>query len=252
MAARCKMTIQRFEMTMQMPAPATLSKETLSALRRKIRAPLHQIISYAEIIAEESGEENHQAVSSGLAEIIVACESVLKVTAGFQANTYLAEDFVEKLRKHLFEYCGKLLALSEELQRNASAEKFASLRPDIKKLNEAVGVFQELANEITSANICTLASSSTSNGGLPSEQRTENQPSPAKQPSSPGSSAKAIRGGVVLVVDDDEGNRDVLSRRLLRDGCEVMLAETGRQALRMARRYDFDLILLDIMMPEMD
>jgi adenylate cyclase len=43
-----------------------------------------------------------------------------------------------------------------------------------------------------------------------------------------------------------------LSRRLLRDGCEVMLAETGRQALRMARRYAFDLILLDIMMPEMD
>jgi class 3 adenylate cyclase/CheY-like chemotaxis protein len=53
-------------------------------------------------------------------------------------------------------------------------------------------------------------------------------------------------------VDDNEGNRDVLSRRLLRDGCEVMLAENGRQALRMARRYPFDLVLLDIMMPEMD
>jgi adenylate cyclase len=242
-----------FKMTMQMSPPAALSKEALSALRRKIRAPLHQIISYAEIIAEESGEEKHRAVSTGLSEIIVACESVLQITAGFQANAEPVESFIEKLRKHLSEYCGKLLTLSEELQRNAPAERFASLQSDIKKLSEAVGVFEKLANEITAAKILTLASSaSVPNSGPLSRQRTEDQPSPGKPALPPGSSEKAIRGGVVLVVDDDEGNRDVLSRRLLRDGCEVMLAETGRQALRMARRYDFDLILLDIMMPEMD
>ncbi|HEY2390038.1 MAG TPA: adenylate/guanylate cyclase domain-containing protein [Candidatus Angelobacter sp.] len=236
-----------------MSSPATLLKEALSALRRKIRAPLHQIISYAEIIAEESGEEKNQLVSAALSAIIIACESVLLTTAGFQANTEPAESFIEKLRKHLLEQCGTLLALSEQLQKNAPAERFASLQPDIKKLNTAVVVFKTLANEITSDKVFALAPPARAfNSESSSQQWTEHQSLSSQPVSAAGSSGKAIRGGVVLVVDDDEGNRDVLSRRLLRDGCEVMLAETGRQALRMAHRYGFDLILLDIMMPEMD
>jgi class 3 adenylate cyclase len=58
--------------------------------------------------------------------------------------------------------------------------------------------------------------------------------------------------GRVLVVDDNEGNRDVLARRLLREGYEVLLAENGPQALKMLGRYSFDAVLLDIMMPGMD
>jgi adenylate cyclase len=58
--------------------------------------------------------------------------------------------------------------------------------------------------------------------------------------------------GVLLVVDDDEGNREVLSRRLVRAGYEVMLAQNGIQALQMLGLNSFDLVLLDVMMPEMD
>lgn len=58
--------------------------------------------------------------------------------------------------------------------------------------------------------------------------------------------------GFVLVVDDNEANRDVLSRRLKRQGHTVAVAENGRQALDMVRVQAFDLILLDIMMPEMN
>jgi signal transduction histidine kinase/DNA-binding response OmpR family regulator len=57
---------------------------------------------------------------------------------------------------------------------------------------------------------------------------------------------------LVLVVDDNEVNRDVLARRIMRYGHEVETAENGRQALRMIRERDYDLILLDIMMPEMN
>ncbi|MBK8433589.1 MAG: response regulator [Chloroflexi bacterium] len=57
---------------------------------------------------------------------------------------------------------------------------------------------------------------------------------------------------LVLVVDDNEVNRDVLSRRLNRYGHEVETAENGRQALRMIREREYDLVLLDIMMPEMN
>jgi two-component system sensor histidine kinase/response regulator len=55
--------------------------------------------------------------------------------------------------------------------------------------------------------------------------------------------------GTLLVVDDNEMNRDMLSRRLQRRGYTVLIAEDGRQALDMVDQQQFDLILLDIMMP---
>jgi hypothetical protein len=58
--------------------------------------------------------------------------------------------------------------------------------------------------------------------------------------------------GHILVVDDLEPNRDLLQRHLSRDGHTVSLAEGGRQALAMADREPFDVILLDLMMPDLN
>ncbi len=65
-------------------------------------------------------------------------------------------------------------------------------------------------------------------------------------------SGSSVRQGVVLVVDDVEANRDVLSRQLKRQGYAVVLAENGQAALDQLRTSHIDLVLLDIMMPEMD
>lgn len=58
------------------------------------------------------------------------------------------------------------------------------------------------------------------------------------------------RTGRLLVVDDNEMNRDMLSRRLRNKGFEVEVAEGGREALDLLARKAFDLVLLDIMMPD--
>jgi len=62
----------------------------------------------------------------------------------------------------------------------------------------------------------------------------------------------AVAPGLLLVVDDDPDNRDVLSRRLKRQGHLVRTAANGRDALQLMRETAFDLVLLDIMMPDMD
>ncbi|MBD3671772.1 MAG: response regulator [Gammaproteobacteria bacterium] len=59
-------------------------------------------------------------------------------------------------------------------------------------------------------------------------------------------------GNTVLVVDDNDMNRDVLSRRLQREGYEVSTVENGKRALDTLTLEKYDVILLDIMMPEMD
>src|SRR5690606_31806483 len=56
----------------------------------------------------------------------------------------------------------------------------------------------------------------------------------------------------ILVVDDTELNRDLLYRRLKKNGYQVALAVDGQDALGQLRDADFDLVLLDIMMPVMD
>src|ERR1700758_3690746 len=61
-----------------------------------------------------------------------------------------------------------------------------------------------------------------------------------------------IETGRLLVVDDVEMNRDLLSRRLMQQGHTVEVAENGRRALEKVRAGEFDLVLLDIMMPEVD
>jgi len=58
--------------------------------------------------------------------------------------------------------------------------------------------------------------------------------------------------GQILVVDDNRVNRIKLSRSLEQQGHAVALAEHGQQALDMLAQRSFDLVLLDIIMPEMD
>jgi adenylate cyclase len=56
----------------------------------------------------------------------------------------------------------------------------------------------------------------------------------------------------VLIVDDNEDIRSLLASQIKRQGHTVTTAENGRQALEGVRTQPFDLLLLDIMMPELD
>jgi two-component system cell cycle response regulator DivK len=56
----------------------------------------------------------------------------------------------------------------------------------------------------------------------------------------------------ILLVEDNEMNRDMLSRRLQRRGYAIIIAENGERGLSLARLESPDLILMDITLPEMD
>jgi CheY-like chemotaxis protein len=56
----------------------------------------------------------------------------------------------------------------------------------------------------------------------------------------------------ILVVEDNEENRDSLSRRLQRRGFEVLVAPDGRVGVAVAKAEKPDLILMDMNMPEVD
>jgi CheY-like chemotaxis protein len=56
----------------------------------------------------------------------------------------------------------------------------------------------------------------------------------------------------ILLVEDNEMNRDMLSRRLQRKGFDIAIAVDGREGVRMAKEGSYDLILMDMSLPEID
>lgn len=65
-------------------------------------------------------------------------------------------------------------------------------------------------------------------------------------------SADVVNRATILVVDDNDMNRDMLMRRLTKENYKVILAVDGKCALEELQSKDIDLVLLDIMMPVMD
>ena len=78
------------------------------------------------------------------------------------------------------------------------------------------------------------------------------QPISASFESTPPMSEANDSRGSILVVDDNEMNRDMLSRRLQRNNYDVETATGGKEALNVISKGEYDLILLDITMPEVD
>jgi len=59
-------------------------------------------------------------------------------------------------------------------------------------------------------------------------------------------------GSTVLVIDDDDDARELTARVLRQEGCKVLQAPSGNEGLRIAREQRPDLIVLDLVMPEVD
>jgi len=142
-------------MATQSPVSPAFSKEAISALRRKIRAPLHQIISYAEIIVEDAGPEKHPAIDAHLSGIIATCEAVLQIVAAFQPDAEALDQSISKLRQQLLSYSKDLLSLSAALHQDSPAE----LQADSEKLRSAAGVFETLVSGVNTETVLALAAS---------------------------------------------------------------------------------------------
>lgn len=65
-------------------------------------------------------------------------------------------------------------------------------------------------------------------------------------------SEEGVRMARILLVEDNEMNRDMLSRRLQRKGYEVLIAVDGEEGLKLARSTKPDLIIMDMSLPSLD
>jgi sigma-B regulation protein RsbU (phosphoserine phosphatase) len=159
-----------------------------------------------------------------------------------------AADPLAQLRHDLCTPVNQIMGYSEMLQEDAEAGGHKAYISDLQKIQFAARQLLDLVN--TKLNIEALSSMvpRVASGHTEAHRR-------ASQPPGDGHGETgffARYNGHILVADDNENNRDMLSRRLQRQGMKVEIATDGRQALELVRGQLFDVVLLDVMMPELD
>src|SRR3984957_9450521 len=223
-------------------APAALSK-----IRHDLKTPLNQIIGYAEMLLEDAESAGRAEAETSLRRLLDSAQACLEVQGRLltrEPEELKPEHFQELKEDQTARsvYMGEILA---ELRTERVSEEWTQ---DLDKLGIAVSNLGILAEKVSAK--------WTHGDAAPAEAPAPRVEAPVPALWLPGSDPetepRARTSGRILVVDDNAGNREMLSRRLDREGYTVDTAANGREALEKLEAGGFDLVLLDIVMPELD
>jgi len=197
-------------------------------LRHELRTPLNHIIGYAEMLLEELQDGDKAGVAPGLATLRADARELLTLLNEVLARGQAGAADLVAARDRFRPPLQRIRASADALRRKAADAGAEALLADLDRIRAAAARLDELLHH----------------GGPRSVEGTEHA-SGAESPMKAGRST-------ILVVDDNEDNRDMLARRLRRQGYEVLTAVGGRSALETLARAPLDLVLLDVMMPDLD
>jgi class 3 adenylate cyclase/CheY-like chemotaxis protein len=222
-----------------------------ASLKHELRTPLNHIIGYCEMLMEEAQDRREGALLADLDRIHLAGRRLLSIVNDlFDASKPASEKLSESALHHEVRTpLNQIIGYAEMLQEEAQERGRTDLAGDLKKIHAAARSLLQLVVERLAPARFDVARAA---GDLPSGATTFTR----REQSSPATAARhwtAVAGytGKLLVADDDEANRTMLARRLTRLGHQVALAVNGRDALEKVRTERFDLLLLDIQMPEL-
>jgi len=193
----------------------------LAELRHDLRTPLNHVIGYAEMLLEDAADPALTGRRERLEETLAAARDALSLI-----NTTLSTGAAD------------LDAL------------YNALRAPRMRIEQAVSSLLPASDDTFASDVRKILAAAARLApptAVPPRVVEQSAPPVAASVAFPGETRARI-----LVVDDGAENRDVLRRRLERSGHAVETAEHGRRALELLAARPFDLVLLDVMMPELD
>ncbi len=229
----------------------------IAAKRHDLRTPINAIIGYSELLlddARDDGEpwaEDLEKIHSAGQSLLATVNEILSAEAVESGEIDMSDMAAlgERIRLELRNDISAVVGYSEMLIEDEE-DLDQSVVSDLERIRASAMRMTDLINDIVAFGMDEEAPALEAE---PSEQLimvydvvATLQDLDARKTSEPDAP------GHLLIVDDDETNRDLLSRRIKREGHTFEMAENGKAALDIARRSSFDVILLDIMMPVMD
>lgn len=224
-----------------------MNPEEARELRHELRTPVNHIIGYSEMLIEEAEEQGYDTLIPDLERIRVAGRQLL----GLIDESLDPSRDPSIPRPDLYAPLREVLACSQAARARAEGHERADIIPDLRKIDGAADYLLALIEytlDTIAAPDADPADSTSDAAGIYDAIAIP----PAHEHSPASERGDRPAGGNLLVVDDNELNRDMLSRRLERLGYSVATAEGGLRALEMLREGTFDLLLLDIMMPDLN
>ncbi len=200
-----------------------------SKFRHDLITPVNHILGYSEMLSEEFADPADSALR-GLALQIREAGKALHagIDVELPSGRTPAAGVMAALRQRLQEPLGTIDQAAAQLRERVPAA--GQTAEDVGRIGLAARRLRSMLHETDSVGAAPRLTAEASYGQ-----------------SRPGGDA-----GHILVVDDNDAGRDLLSRKLERDGYRVSSAANGAMALEMAAATQFDLALLDVMMPDID
>jgi CheY-like chemotaxis protein len=206
--------------------------EAVAELRHELRTPLNLIIGYCEMLLEDATEA---PVREGLERALGAGRELLEQInrAVPPSRAEISAPDIARLFDSFREPQGRILGATHGLLTPANGSLDPQFERDVRRIRSSAErlLTIEIAPEGTAAKAV-----------LTAEHPTRELAADA------GPTITAH----LLVVDDVEDNRAVLERRLTRQGHTVESVSGGHAALACLAKKKFDLVLLDVLMPDLD
>lgn len=212
---------------------ADLRGEAIAELRHELRTPVNIITGYSEMLLEDAvGSEEDAELAEALRGLGEQMREVLRIiNASLPSGAAsIAPEGLRTLTEALQARQTAVLALLDAADGSPSARR-EEVVEDIARMRVAAGRLAHVEVAIA--------------GEAETREFAAAVPEAALR-------ADATASARILVVDDVEDNRTVLGRRLERLGHVVTTAESGSEALALSAEREFDLILLDVLMPGLD
>ena len=227
-------------------------------MRQELLAPATGLVGYGELLSEEAERLEIGDLAPDLKRILTAAKDLLELinrlldeaVASDQPSPTDLDTMQVRIRHDLRNPLSAIKGYAELLLEELVELDGAPLRADLEALlNESeslLGRIDVIVDFSHSAGDGEFAAQDEGalDGMVANLVRTV-KPIEARE-------ARPKETGRILVVDDNASNRDLLFRRLSHDGHQVTRAESGQGALKILAVEEYDVILLDLMMPELN
>lgn len=223
------------------PADSTFSappdpERELSNKLHDLRTPLNQIIGLSEMLVEIAEEDGHRDLLEGLGSVREAGIELAALLQDRKLIAMEAEAGAEywQISDATRSSISRVIGFTELVLNEPAEPRMEGYLDDLRKIGQAARNFVEQSR--ASRLLIKLES---------------NRHWDTSVPVSKVAAGTGEQKGRILIVDDEALNREVLIRRLQREGYRPTGARSGAEALQLVASEPFDAVLLDLQMPEM-